>query len=166
MTIQTTSQADKRSSRVQVLEAITALSNYEMPVTSETIARHTGLKAVTVADCIKELKEREEIWSPERGVYRVQRGETSMAVSVTPTEDGGVKIEKGDVVLALNHHEWRVKLAPLAAAGAFQTIAIEHAHNTMILAERNRKLERRIAALEGLIGSDPAQRGLLEPTAS
>lgn len=154
---------DKRSSRVQVLEAIRALSNYEMPVTSETITRHTGLRAVTVADCIKELRERDEIWSPERGVYRLQQGQTSIAVTVMATEDGGVKIEKGDVVMELNHHEWRVKLAPFAAAAAIQTVAIEHAHNTMILAERNRKLERRIAALEARV--DPAQRDLLRDAA-
>lgn len=139
---------DKRSSRVKVLEAVRALENYEMPVTSESIARHTGLKPVTVADCIKELKERDEIWSPERGVYRIQRGETSIAVLVIPTPDGGLKIEKGDQVMTLNHHEWRVMLAPMAAAASIQTVAIEHSHTSMMLTDKYRRLERRLAALE------------------
>lgn len=156
--------SDKRSSRVQVLEAIRALSNYEMPVTSETIARHTGLKMVTVSDCIKELKEREEIWSPERGVYRLQGGETSVAVTITMFPDGGAKIEKGDVVLEVNHHEMRTQLAPAFAGSAMQTFAIEISHNAMILVEKNRKLERRVMALEKRLAVDPAQRDLLEAT--
>ena len=154
---------DKRSSRVQVLEAIRALSNYEMPVTSETIARHTGLKMVIIADCIKELRERDEIWSPERGVYRLQQGETSIAVSITFLPGGGAKIEKGDVVMDLNHHELRTQLAPALAGSAMHTMVIEQTHQTMVLAERNRKLERRIAALEAK--ADPAQRDLLRESA-
>jgi hypothetical protein len=140
--------ADNRSSRVKVLEAIRALSNYEMPVTSDSIARHTGLRSVTVADCIKELKERDEIWSPERGVYRMQRGETSMSMSFTPLPCGGCKIEKGDVVLELNHHEWRTQLAPVAAAGAALTIAIEHAHSSMLMREELSRVKRRLRTLE------------------
>ena len=157
--------ADKRSSRVRVLEAIQALSNYQQPVTSDSIARHTGLRPVTIADCIKELKERDEIWSPERGVYRLQSGETSVLVSVTVTPDGRAKIEKGDAIVELTPHEWRTQLAPLAAAGAIQTVAIEHAHHTLLLAERNRKLERRVAALEEKLGANPAQMDLLREPA-
>lgn len=153
---------EKRSSRVQVLEAIRALSNYEMPVTSETIARHTGLKPVTVADCIKELKERDEIWSPERGVYRLQAGDTSVAVTITMFPDGGAMIEKGDVVLQLNHHELRTQVAPAFAGSAVHSLVIEYAHNAMLLTEKFRKAERRIAALEQQLAMNPAQLQLLE----
>ena len=154
--------SEKRSSRVQVLEAIHALYEQEMEVTSASIARHTGLKMVTIADCLKELKEREEIWAPERGVYRpVFKHEPSQAVTVTVTATGHVKLEKGDVVMELNPHEWRAQLAPLAAGASAQTAVIEHTHQTIQLIDQVRKLQRQVDGLKGLLKADPKQAAIL-----
>ena len=157
-----TTLTDKRSSRVQVLEAIHALFEQEMEITCSTIVRHTGLKTVTVNDCIKELKERDEIWCPERGVYRpCQRHEPSEPVSVTVMPTGHVKWEKGDAVMAFTPHEWRTQVAPLAAGASAQTAVIEHTHQTMQLLEQVRKLQRRVDALQVKLSADPAQMELL-----
>lgn len=153
--------SEKRSSRIQVLEAIHALHEQEMEVTSASIARHSGLKMVTIADCLKELKERDEIWPVERGVYRpCFKHEPSQAVSVTVTPTGHVKLEKGDVVLDLNPHEWRMQVAPLAAGASAQTAVIEHTHQTIQLADQVRKLQRRVEALKELISADPKQEAI------
>lgn len=127
---------ERRSSRTQVLEAIKALAEQEMPITGDSIARHTGLKTVTVNDCIKELKERDEIWSPERGIYRPkEREEASQAVILIVLPGGGMKIEKGNVVIEFTPLEWRTQVAPAAAGFCAQTVAIENAHKTMQLFE-------------------------------
>ena len=155
--------AEKRSSRVQVLEAIHALYDQEMEITCASIVRHTGLKTVTVNDCIKELKERDEIWSPERGCYRpCFRHEPSEPISVTVMPTGHVKWEKGDVVMAFNPHEWRTQVAPLAAGACAQTAVIEHTHQTIQLLEQVRKLQRKVDGLQARLAADPAQRDLLE----
>ena len=154
--------SEKRSSRVQVLEAVHALFEQEMEVTSASIARHTGLKSVTIADCLKELKDRDEIWAPERGVYRpCFKHEPSQAVSVTVTPTGHVKLEKGDVVLELNPHEWRVQLAPLAAGASAQTAVIEHTQLTVQLADQLRRVQRQVEGLKALLKADPKQATLM-----
>lgn len=153
--------SEKRSSRVQVLEAIHALHDQEMEVTSASIARHTGLKMVTIADCLKELKERDEIWSVERGVYRpCFKHEPSQAVTVTAMASGGVKLEKGDMVMEFTPHEWRVQLAPLAAGASAQTAVIEHTQLTIQLADEVRKLRRQLDGLKSLMSKDTRQAAI------
>lgn len=155
--------SDKRSSRVQVLEAIHALHDQEMEITCASLVRQTGLKVVTVNDCIKELREREEIWSPERGVYRpMVRHEPSEPISITMMPTGHVKLEKGDQVMEFKPHEWRQQVAPVAAGACAQTAVIEHTHQTLQLAETVRKLRRQVEGLQARMAADPAQRDLLE----
>ncbi|MBO9679551.1 MAG: hypothetical protein J7556_15015 [Acidovorax sp.] len=154
---------DKRSSRVQVLEAIHALHDQEMEITCASIVRHTGLKVVTVNDCIKELKEREEIWSPERGVYRpIQRHEPSEVVIMIALPTGHVKWEKGDQMIEFTPKEWRLQVAPMAAGACAQTAVIEHTHQTIQLVDQVRKLRRQVEGLQAKLAADPAQRDLLE----
>ena len=154
---------EKRSSRVVVLEAIHALHEQEMEINSAAIVRHTGLKTVTVSDCIKELKEREEIWSPSRGVYIPrQRHEPSEAVSLTAMPSGHVKLEKGDMVMQFTPHEWRLQVAPFAAGASAQTAVIESTHHTLQLLEQVRKLQRKVDGLQAVIATNPAQMQLLE----
>lgn len=154
--------ADKRSSRVQVLEAVRALHDQDMEINCAAIVRHTGLKTVTVSDCIKELREREEIWSPSRGVYVPrQRHEPSEAVSLTAMPSGHVKLEKGDMVMEFTPNEWRLQVAPFAAGASAQTAVIESTHHTLQLAEQVRKLQRQVDGLRAVIGSNPAQMALL-----
>lgn len=152
---------EKRSSRVQVLEAIHSLYEQEMEITTASIVRHTGLKSVTVSDCVKELKDRDEIWNPERGVYRPRfKHEPSQAVTVTVMATGHVKLEKGDIVMELTPREWRVQLAPLAAGASAQTAVIEHTHQTIRLIDEVRKLRRENEGLKNLVMADPKQTAI------
>lgn len=124
----TVRESDPISSRVQVLEAIRDLYDQEIPVNSPAIARVTGLKPVTIADCIKELKERDEIWAPERGVYRpVVKHPPARAVSRTTLPDGTVKLEVGDDVLTLTPRESRM-VAEAMGGSAAMLVAIESAN--------------------------------------
>jgi len=155
----TSQYSENRSSRIRVFEAIKAIEEQELPVTGDTIARHTGLKMVTVNDCIKELKERDEIWSPERGVYRVKlQEEPSQTVFFIALPCGGMKIEKGETLMEFTSHEWRKQVAPVAAGFSVQTIAIEYTHRTMQLAEQIARLERKISELK----NRPTDRRQLE----
>ena len=79
-------------------------------------------------------------------------------MTVTPT--GHVKLEKGDVVLELNPHEWRVQLAPLAAGASAQTAVIEHTQLTIQLADEVRKLRRQLDGLKSLMSKDPKQAAI------
>lgn len=153
---------EKRSSRVQVLEAIHSLYEQEMEITTASIVRHTGLKSVTVSDCLKELRDRDEIFNPERGVYRpCFKHEPSQAVTVTVMATGHVKLEKGDIVMELTPREWRVQLAPLAAGASAQTAVIEHTHQTVQLADQLRKVQRQVEGLKALLKANPDQLALL-----
>lgn len=100
---------DYISSRVLVLEAVQELYCQEISITTSMLMRVTGLRHVTVADCIKALKERGEIWSPARGVYLpVMKHPPARAVSRTALPDGTVKLEVGDDVLTLTPRESRM----------------------------------------------------------
>lgn len=152
---------EKRSSRVQVLEAIHRLSDLEMPITNDSIVRQTGLKSVTVADCLKELKERDEICSVERGVYRpVHKHPPSQTIFFCRMPDGTTKIEKGDVVIEFTPHEMLHQVAPSMGGYAAQSMMVESTHQLMHLVEQNRKQERRIAALEAERKADPKQESI------
>jgi len=122
-----TTGADSISSRVQVLEVIRDLYDQELPVTTSAIMRATGLKHVTVTDCVKELRERGDIWAPERGVYRpVIKHPPARAVSRTTLPDGTVKLEVGDEVLTLTPRESRL-VAEAMGGTAAMLVAIESA---------------------------------------
>ena len=131
------------SSRVQVLEAVRELHDQERVVTTPSLMRVTGLKPVTVADCLKELKERDEIWSPERGVY-LPRFEhpPSRAVSRTNLPNGSVKLEVGDVVLELTPRESR-SLGEIMGGSAAVLAAIEAAHQITEVASMARRIVNR-----------------------
>lgn len=121
-------EVDRISSRVLVLEAIVDLYDQSLTVTSSAIARVTGLKPVTIADCIKELKERGDIWAPERGVYRpVVKHPPARAVSRTTLPDGTVKLEVGDDVLTLTPRESRMVAEAMGGSAAL-LVAIESAN--------------------------------------
>lgn len=140
--------SERPSSRTQVLEAIYSLYESEVDVTVESLVRYTGLKTVTVNDCIKELKERDDIWSLERGVYRPKlRHEKSRAISITPLPSGTVKLEVGDVVLDLTPREAQV-VAPFFAGLNTQVAASAYNHTTMMMMDRLAKAERKIRAME------------------
>lgn len=157
-----TTITDNRSGPVRVLEAVHALYEQEMEITSASLVRHTGLKSVTVAECLKTLKQLDDIWSPERGIYRpCQRHEQSEAISITVMPTGHVKLEKGDQVMAFNPHEWRTQVAPVAAGAAAQTAVIEHTHQTLQLADMVRRLRRQVEGLQSKLGANPAQMELL-----
>ena len=152
---------DRPSSRNIVLDTIYTLFEHEVDVTVETIARYTGLKIVTVNDCIKDLKEREEIYSIERGVYRPKvRNAPARAVSITPMPLGTVKVEVGDVVLDLVPREVQL-LAPFFAGYLHQVAASAYTHNSMMMAERIAKSERKIKALEAKKASEVRQPALV-----
>lgn len=155
-------QGEKRSSRIQVLEAVHALYDQDLEITRSALVRQTGLKTVTVDDCIKELKRRDEIWSPEDGVYRPKvRYEPSQPVSVTILPTGHVKLEKGDQVMEFNPFEWRQQVAPVAAGSCAQAAVIEHTHQTIQLVDQVRRLRRKVEALEAKMKVNPAQGDLL-----
>lgn len=140
----TVRESDPISSRVQVLEAIRDLYDQEVPVTTAVILRVTGLKSHIVHDCIKFLKERGEIWSPERGVYRpVVKHPPARAVSRTTLPDGTVKLEVGDEVLTLTPRESRM-LAEAMGGSAALLVAIESANQMTEVAN----LVRRIAGVD------------------
>jgi len=148
----------QQSSRAQVLEAVIALSEQEMEVTAESIQRQTGLKMVTIADCLKELKERDEIWSVERGVYRPRdKEEASQPIYLTSRPGGGMTIEKGEQIIQFTAYEWRQQVAPAAAGYCAQTVVIEHTHQTMRLAEMVSKLRRQVEALKDKMAEDGRQ---------
>lgn len=151
-------QRNQQSSRTQVLEAVKALHEQEMEVTSESIQRHTGLKMVTVADCLKELKERDEVWSPERGVYRPRdKEECSQPIFFTSLPGGGMTVEKGDAIIQFTSYEWRQHVAPAAAGYCAQTVLIEHTHHTMRLVEMVHKLQRKVDYLKEKLEEDGRQ---------
>lgn len=121
-------EVDRISSRVLVMDAIKDLYDQEIPVTSPAIIRATGLKPVTVADCIKTLKERGEIWTPERGIYRpVLKHPPARAVSRTTLPDGTVKLEVGDEILTLTPRESRMVAEAMGGSAAL-LVAIESAN--------------------------------------
>lgn len=155
--------SEKRSSRVQVLEAVHALNDQEMEINVSALVRHTGLKVVTVNDCIKELKERGDIFSPARGIYKPSlRYEPSESVILIAMPTGHVKLEKGDTVMEFTPHEWRLQVAPFAAGASAQTAVIEATHHTLQLLEQVRKLQRQVDGLRTVIATNPAQLALLE----
>lgn len=134
-----TKDADRISSRVLVMDAIKDLYDQEIPVTSPAIMRVTGLKPVTVADCIKELKERGEIWAPERGVYRpVLKHPPARAVSRTTLPDGTVKLEVGDEILTLTPRESRMVAEAMGGSAAL-LVAIESANQMAEFADMARR---------------------------
>lgn len=147
------------SSRVQVLDAVCELYDQELPVTTAAIMRATGLKPVTVADCIKELKERGEIWTPERGVYRpVMKHPPARAVSRTTLPDGSVKLEVGDDVLTLTPRESRM-VGEAMGGSAAMLVAIESANQMAEVVN----LARRIVASDqsrAVRASHDAEAGL------
>ena len=148
---------ERPSSRNQVREAIHSLHEAEIDVTVESLVRVTGLKTVTVNDCIKDLKERDEIWSVERGVYRPRiRHPESRVVSTTMLPSGMVKLEVGDIVLDLTPREVHI-LAPFFAGINMQVAASAHNHMVMALGERLAKSERRVKALEMVSRDDQPQ---------
>ena len=156
--------AERPSSRIQVLEAIYSLYESEVDVTAEALVRYTGLKTVTVNDCIKELKERDDIWSLERGVYRPKlRHEKSRAITVTAMPDGMVKLEIGDLVINLTPRESQI-MAPYFAWLNMQVAASAHNHASMWMADRLAKAERRIKALGDARKLDRAQQQEIENT--
>lgn len=118
---------DRISSRVRVLEAVVELYDQEQPVTPSALVRATGLKMVTIVDCIKDLRDRGEIWAPERGVYRpVIKHPPTRAVSRTTLPDGTVKLEVGDEVLTLTPRESRAVAEAMGGSAAL-LVAIESA---------------------------------------
>ena len=150
-----------QSSRTQVLEAIKALSESEMPVTAEAIQRHSELSMVKIADSIKELKERDEIWSPERGIYRPKdKEECSQPIFFTSLPGGGMTVEKGDNIIQFTSYEWRQHVAPAAAGYCAQTVVIEHTHQTMMLVETVAKRKRQLDAIKEKIKDDGRQMAL------
>jgi predicted transcriptional regulator len=139
---------ERKSSRIQVLEAIHSLYEQEVDVTIDSLVRYTNLKTVTVNDCIKELKERDEIWSLERGVYRPKmRHEQSRSPSLTMLPNGMVKLEIGDTVENLTPREVAL-LAPFFAGISMQIAASSYNHNVMMMGDRIAKAERKVRALE------------------
>ncbi|QIL80995.1 hypothetical protein G7047_14640 [Diaphorobacter sp. HDW4A] len=128
------------SSRVQVLEAVRELHDQERVVTTPALMRVTGLKQVTVSDCLKELKDRGEIWSPERGVYLPKyEHPPSRAVSRTNLPNGSVKLEVGDVVLELTPRESR-SVGEIMGGSAAVLAAIEAAHQITEVASLARRI--------------------------
>ena len=128
------------SSRVQVLEAIRELHDQERVVTTPALIRVTGLKTVTVSDCLKELKERDEIYSPDRGVYLPKiEHPPSRAVSRTNLPDGRVKLEVGDEVLMLTPRESR-SVGEIMGGSAAVLASIEAAHQITEVASLARRL--------------------------
>lgn len=116
------------SSRIQVLEAALDLYDQGLEITRSSLVRHTGLKTVTVDDCIKELKRREEIVQIVSGVYRpVFKHPPARAISRTTLPDGTVKIEVGDEVLTLTPKESRM-LGEAMGGSAAILIASDSAH--------------------------------------
>jgi len=147
----TTPKVERTSSRIVVLEAIMSLHEADVEVTAEAIIRHTGLKYVTVADCIKELKEREEIWSLERGVYRLKvNHKPARACSVSPLPDGSVVVEVGDQCVILTPREIDL-VSPYFAGVNQRAAAAAYNHTVMMLHERMTKAERKAKALEAMI---------------
>lgn len=139
---------ERQSSRNQVRDAITSLLESEIDITSETIARFTGLKMVTVNDCIKNLHERGEIVRLNHGRYKPNiRHEPSRTPSLTITPTGTVKLEIGDDMIEFTPREVQI-IAPFFAGINLQVAASEYNHTTMLLAERLAKSERKIRALE------------------
>lgn len=135
-----TTGTDAISSRVQVLEAIKELFDQEIPVTTPAVIRVTGLKSVTVADCIKALKERGDIWAPERGVYRpVLKHPPARAVSRTTLPDGTVKLEVGDEILTMTPRESRLVAEAMGGSAAL-LVAIESANKMAEVTELARRL--------------------------
>ena len=151
----------KVSSRTQVLEAVHSLHEQGLEITTASLVRATGLRTMVVSDCIKELRERDEIYSVERGVYRpAYRHEEARAVSTTAMGNGRLKIEVGDDVLDLTPREaW---LLALNLSGYATSMAsAQYVHQMSQLAERVAKAERRSAALEArLLGGENGQMAL------
>ncbi|GAB2531973.1 helix-turn-helix domain-containing protein [Simplicispira piscis] len=118
-------ETDHISSRVRVLEAVRDLYDQEIPVTTASLMRATGLKPVTVTDCIKDLKDRGEIWSPSRGVcLPTVKHPPARAVSRTSLPDGTVKLEVGDDILTLTPRESRM-VGEVMGGSAAMLVAIE-----------------------------------------
>ena len=121
----TPNPANRFSARTQVLEAICELYEQEQAVTSESIERATGLKRVTIADCLKFLKDRGDIYTLERGVYRPTiKHPPARPVSRTTLPDGTVKLEVGDEMLTLTPRESRM-VAEAMGGSAAVLVAIE-----------------------------------------
>lgn len=97
----------KKSSRVQVFDAILELADGDMPAKAQDIANATGLGMAVVYDSIKELKRRGRIYSDNGAFFVCGEHQETQAVTTTILSNGGVKIEKGDQVLDLNPREAR-----------------------------------------------------------
>ena len=123
-----------RTYRQQVLEAVRDLHDQGLTITRASLIRATGLKTVTVDECLKDLKRKELIWSPERGVFRpTESHPPARPMSKTILPNGLVKIEIGDEVLTLTPKENRM-LAELQGGAAAQLAAIEGANSVAEIA--------------------------------
>lgn len=97
----------KKSSRVQVFDAILELADGDMPAKAQDIANATGLGMAVVYDSIKELKRRGRIYSDNGAFFVCGEHQETQAVTTTYLANGGVKVEKGDVVMEFNPREAR-----------------------------------------------------------
>ena len=143
---------DRKSSKLEVLEAVQDLHAQEQVVTRETLADLTGLKLTTIDDRLGVLVDDGEIVRVQRGVFvPAVRHPPARAMSKTITSDGCTKLEVGDFLLTLTPREDRM-LANLMAGAAAQAAAIETGRQTAILAaelgEEVKRLRRMVQALQ------------------
>lgn len=133
--------------RTTVYEAICDLIQAEKLATTESIVALLGINRTIVNDAIKGLKERELIYSPERGIYKpVDIHPPARPMSRTILRNGLNKVEVGDTVMDLTPQEVRT-LANLLSGAVAESAGIEagRAMSFMAcqLAERIKKLESR-----------------------
>lgn len=145
--------AHARTYREQVYEAICDLLSVEKEATVDSIVFLIGVNRTIVNDAIKGLKERELIYSPERGTYKpVDIHPPARPMSRTLLGNGLNKVEVGDVVMDLTPKETRM-LANLLAGAAAESAGVEAGRAMTImagqLAERVKKLESRERMKEG-----------------
>lgn len=147
--------------RTQVLEAVHQLHNLELRyIDTAAIMRVTGLQRGQVADAIKDLRNMSLIGNPDGrdGLYiPLESQPPSQAITVTSLACGGVKIEKGDVIMELTPHEWTYSLAPLAAGANAQAVVMEHVTRTIAMATKMQKLEGELRAIKEILTVDTKQ---------
>lgn len=145
-------QAGKKSTTQQVMEAVEELHGAGQLVTRETLHRVTGLKMVVIDDRLKMLAADDKIARVERGVYIpvVQHPEARLVCKMV-LPDGTVKIDIGDQVLTLTPKENRM-LGELMAGAGQQYHAIKLGDQNELLAAqlaaKVRRLERQVQALQ------------------
>lgn len=117
--------ADVVTSTEAIYAAVLELHNAQQRVTRYSVAELTGLPMVQVDDRLKTLVERERIKRVLKGEYvPVKQFAPPRPISKTILEDGCVKYEIGDHVLALTPEEER-RLASLTAGAALLVAQIE-----------------------------------------